>query len=81
MICLHNVGLAVNRFVIVFVVLTSYIPLLYFSYTDTEISLIEETFKSLTERQDIGIVLINQTVQFSLCFSFILVLLFSLFFV
>ena len=30
--------------------------------TDTEISVIEETFKSLTDRQDIGILLINQSV-------------------
>ncbi len=35
----------------------------YFSYCiDTEVSVIETTFKSFTERSDIGIILINQHV-------------------
>ena len=31
--------------------------------TDTEISVIEEAFKSLSERNDVGIILINQSVS------------------
>jgi hypothetical protein len=39
--------------------LSIYLPLL----SDTELAVIEETFKTLTERTDIGILLINQTVR------------------
>ena len=37
------------------------------SVADTEISLIEETFKNFTERSDIGIILINQFVRRPVC--------------
>ena len=43
--------------------LTFGIPPLILPSEDTEISLIEETFKNFTERSDIGIILINQFVS------------------
>ena len=39
------------------------VPIFYFDALDTELAVIEETFRALTERTDIGILLINQTVS------------------
>lgn len=45
-----------------------------FQNLDTEVAVIEETFKSLTNRNDIGIILINQHVgiAFSSFFFFVI---------